>query len=175
MVLLFWAFSMLGLLGFIAIVADTGLASMERRELQNTADAAAMAGAQDLLLTGGDAEAGAESFAAAVHDGLVGNQAVLQDFRVTSNVSANAQSLLDETGEVVEYNITIQPTPHKPHRPYAPAGFSMSHINPGMGCHFHIISSTINTVTKTYVLRSIGSGMIWVQRRLNQGRAMMKC
>ena len=48
MVLLFWALSFIGILAFFVIVADAGLVFVERRSLQNVADASALAGAREL-------------------------------------------------------------------------------------------------------------------------------
>ena len=45
LVLLFWAMSFIGILAFFVIVADSGLVFLERRSLQNVADASALAGA----------------------------------------------------------------------------------------------------------------------------------
>ena len=46
--ILFWALMLPFILLFFALVADTGLATVEKRELQNAVDAAALAGAQEL-------------------------------------------------------------------------------------------------------------------------------
>lgn len=69
LVLLFWALSFLFMMAFLAIVVETGFVLLERRDLQNTADAAALAGAQQLAFgnyTGAvaDAEAWADKNAA---------------------------------------------------------------------------------------------------------------
>ena len=50
-------FALVVILGFTAMVVDVGLFLHERRELQNAADAAALAGAQELPQSSADAEA----------------------------------------------------------------------------------------------------------------------
>ena len=58
------AFAMVVILGFAAIAIDVGLFLHERRELQKSADAAALAGAQELPYSPGDAQQKAEEWAA---------------------------------------------------------------------------------------------------------------
>lgn len=71
----FWMVGMLGFFGFIAIVADTGFITAERRGLQNAADAAVLAGAQALPWDNGGAAADAQAWAAKNVSGLTRNQA----------------------------------------------------------------------------------------------------
>ena len=97
MVLIFWALSFIGLLMFLVIVADAGLVFLERRSLQNTADAAALAGARELYINGPIAgEAEAVLFASESDGDLTSNIATASGItmRVTSTVGDNAASLL---------------------------------------------------------------------------------
>jgi Flp pilus assembly protein TadG len=57
------AFFMVAVLGFAAMAIDVGLFLHERRELQKAADAAALAGAQELPYSPGDAEQKAQEWA----------------------------------------------------------------------------------------------------------------
>ena len=97
LVLIFWALSFIGLLMFLVIVADAGLVFLERRSLQNTADAAALAGARELYINGPIAgEAEAVLFASESDGDLTSNVATASGItmRVTSTVGDDAASLL---------------------------------------------------------------------------------
>ncbi len=97
LVLIFWALSFIGLLMFLVIVADAGLVFLERRSLQNTADAAALAGARELWLDGPIAgEVEAVLFASESDGDLTNNTATASGItmRVTSTVGDDAASLL---------------------------------------------------------------------------------
>ncbi len=97
MVLLFWALSFIGILAFFVIVADAGLVFLERRSLQNVADASALAGARELYLAGAVAgEAEAIQFASESDGDLTGNSATASDvtMEVMSIVGDDAQSIL---------------------------------------------------------------------------------
>ena len=96
MVLLFWALSFIGILAFFVIVADAGLAFVERRPLQNVADASALAGARELFLAGDLAgEAEAIQLASESDGDLTGNSATASGvtMAVTSTVGDDAQSV----------------------------------------------------------------------------------
>ena len=79
-------------MGFVAIVVETGFMYSQRRDLQRTADAAALAGAQALWWND-DAVADAQTWAAKNADGLVDNLASVDGASVTSIVRRNASSL----------------------------------------------------------------------------------
>src|SRR5687767_3625951 len=51
----------------------------------------------------------------------------------------------------------------------------MLQTTPPIGRHCQNRSSRAQLENRTYVLRSAGSGTIFVQARLNQGRAIMLC
>lgn len=96
MVIMLFAISFMALLSFLVIVADAGLVFMERRSLQNVADASALAGARELYLNGAAAgEAEAMAFAAVSDPDLMSNsaQAVPGPNEVTSRVSDSAEGL----------------------------------------------------------------------------------
>jgi len=97
MVILLFSLSFMALLSFLIIVADAGLVFMEKRSLQNVADASALAGARELYLSGAAAgEAEAMAFAAKSDPDLVSNtaRAVPGPNEVTSKVSDSAAGLL---------------------------------------------------------------------------------
>ena len=97
MVLIFWALNFIGLLMFLVIVADSGLVFLERRSLQNTADAAALAGARELFVNGPLAgEAETVLFASESDGDLTSNSATVSGItmQVTSTVHDDAASLL---------------------------------------------------------------------------------
>ena len=71
----FWVLSMLGFASLLAVVADGGAALAARRELQNAADAAALAGAQSLVLGSPIAIADAQLWAQKNASNLSVNQA----------------------------------------------------------------------------------------------------
>ena len=96
--LLFWAFAFLGIFAFLVIVADSGLIFVQRRQLQNTADAAALAGAQQLFIGDALAIPTAEEIAADNTSGLVTNVATVSNGQVTATVTKNASSLLPGSG-----------------------------------------------------------------------------
>jgi Flp pilus assembly protein TadG len=93
MTLIFFALGFLGLFAFLAIVVESGLVFLERRELQNTADAAALAGAQRLFTDPAAAEATAETHAAGTIGDLLTNVATVDGVAITSAISRNADSL----------------------------------------------------------------------------------
>ena len=95
---LFWAFAFLGIFAFLVIVADSGLIFVQRRQLQNTADAAALAGAQQLFIDDALAIAMAEDIAADNTSGLVANVATVSNGQVTAAVTKNASSLFPGSG-----------------------------------------------------------------------------
>ncbi|MCZ6706455.1 MAG: Tad domain-containing protein, partial [Chloroflexi bacterium] len=87
---LFWALSFIGILAFFVIVADAGLVFLERRSLQNVADASALAGARELYLAGALAgEAEAIQFASESDGDLTGNSATASN--LTAQVSSTVQ------------------------------------------------------------------------------------
>ena len=96
--LLFWAFAFLGIFAFLVIVADSGLIFVQRRQLQNTADAAALAGGQQLFIDDALAIATAEDIAADNTSGLVANVATVSDGQVTAAVTKNDSSLFPGSG-----------------------------------------------------------------------------
>ena len=96
--LLFWAFSFLGIFAFLAIVVDSGLIFVQRRRLQNTADVAALASAQQLFIDDALAIATAEDTAADNTPGLVTNVATVANGQVIASVSKNSASLLPSSG-----------------------------------------------------------------------------
>ena len=103
--LLFWAFALPGILAFLVLVVDAGLTFTERRGLQNTADAAALAGAITLYQgSATSAEADAEQLAALNTGDLTFNNAVADagTGRVVVTVRANADSLF-ESGSVLSF------------------------------------------------------------------------
>jgi hypothetical protein len=53
--------------------------------------------------------------------------------------------------------------------------FSTCQMMPGIGRHCQNVRIRIRLASKTYVLRSIGSGITFVQASLNHGRAMTEC
>ena len=99
--MIFWALGMLGLLAFFAIVVEAGFSFLERRELQNTADAAALAGARTLFITrdAAQAESDVQRWASRNQDDLLSNlpQANLSTMQVRSTVTARAASLCGES------------------------------------------------------------------------------
>lgn len=96
LVIIWMALGFVGFLAFFAIVAEAGLIFLERRSLQNTADAAALAGGQALLLDPGNAAATAEAYAAETQDGLVTNNASVSGREITTSVSHNAATLFGD-------------------------------------------------------------------------------
>lgn len=98
MVLIWFALGFIGFLAFLAIVVESGLIFLERRELQNTADAAALAGGQALLLDPLNAETTAEAYAADDKSGLVTNNATATTTTITQEVSHNSRTLFASTG-----------------------------------------------------------------------------
>ena len=95
LVILLWALGFLGLLAFLAIVVETGFVYSERRGLQHTADAAALAGAQALWWKG-DPVADAQTWASKNTDDLVDNLASVDGASVTSTVRRNSASLFSD-------------------------------------------------------------------------------
>ena len=93
MTLIFFALGFLGLFAFLAIVVESGLVFLERRELQNTADAAALAGAQRLFTDLGAAELTAEGYADGTIGDLLTNDATVAGVAITSTIRRNAESL----------------------------------------------------------------------------------
>ena len=92
LVIIWFALSFVGLLAFLAIVVESGLVFVERRGLQNTADAAALAGAQELFLNPAFAEFTAETYAATNTPDLVFNDAVVTGMQIRQEVRRNAPS-----------------------------------------------------------------------------------
>jgi len=76
---------MVVILGFAAMAVDVGLFLHERRELQNAADAAALAGAQELPYSPADAEQKAQEWAA--NNGIGDGE--LEDIEVTTTYADN--------------------------------------------------------------------------------------
>jgi Flp pilus assembly protein TadG len=140
LVLVFFAISFLGLFAFLAIVAESGLVFLERRELQNTADAAALAGAQQLFVDPSGAEFVAEDYAAASTPALVTNDAVVVGTRVSQTVSRNAKSLFTP-GSVLSFGepeVTAQAT----------ARLAAARLpGPGVSCFGVSLSTHIQTQT----------------------------
>ena len=96
LVILLWALSFLGLLAFLAMVVETGFVYSERRELQNTADASALAGAQSLWAQNGSAEADAWTWATKNVPDLDPanfNATITGGRTITVTVGRNAESL----------------------------------------------------------------------------------
>ena len=96
LVILLWALGFLGLLAFLAMVVETGFVYSERRELQNTADASALAGAQTLWAQNGLAEADAWTWATKNVPDLDPanfNATVSGGRTITVTVGKNAESL----------------------------------------------------------------------------------
>jgi len=76
---------MVVILGFAAIAIDVGLFLQERRDLQKSADAAALAGAQELPASPGDAQQKAEEWAA--KNGIDAGE--IDSVDITSTYAAN--------------------------------------------------------------------------------------
>jgi Flp pilus assembly protein TadG len=113
--LLFWAFSLLGLFAFFSIVADTGLIFVERRDLQNVADASALAGARELFESGATAaQLETTQYADDSKSGLVSNVAIVNSsaMTVTSTIGGQPGSFfagaLSLGNPVVNANATAQ-------------------------------------------------------------------
>ena len=91
---LFWVLGLLGFASLLAVVADGGAALATRRELQNAADAAALAGAQSLVLGSPTAIADAQLWAQKNATNLSVNQA-----STSGQVSGGTPSQIDVTLE----------------------------------------------------------------------------
>lgn len=89
----FWALGMFGLLAFLAIVIDGGFVAAERRQLQNAADAAALAGAQQLLADPSLAAADAQQWAAKNVGDLLRNEAIVSGSGLVVTVSRRSRGL----------------------------------------------------------------------------------
>jgi len=81
------ALAMVVILGFAAMAIDVGLFLHERRELQNAADAAALAGVQELPYSSAEAEARAQEWA--VNNGVNLAEGELEAIQVTTTYAAN--------------------------------------------------------------------------------------
>jgi len=79
------AFAMVVIFGFAAMAIDVGLFLQERRDLQKSADAAALAGAQELPASPGDAQQKTEEWAA--KNGIDASE--LESIDITSTYAAN--------------------------------------------------------------------------------------
>jgi len=110
LVLIFFSLGFLGLFAFLAIVVESGLVFLEKRELQNTADAAALAGAQQLFVNPNGAEFVAEDYAADSTPNLVVNDAVVAGSNITQTVSRNAGTLFTGDLSFGEPEVTAQAT-----------------------------------------------------------------
>jgi Flp pilus assembly protein TadG len=81
------ALAMVVILGFAAMAIDVGLFLHERRELQNAADAAALAGVQELPSSSAEAEARAQEWA--INNGVNLAEGELDTIQVTTTYEAN--------------------------------------------------------------------------------------
>ncbi len=81
------ALAMVVILGFAAMAIDVGLFLHERRELQNAADAAALAGVQELPYSSAEAEARAQEWA--INNGVNLAEGELDTIQVTTTYAAN--------------------------------------------------------------------------------------
>ena len=81
------ALAMVVVLGFAAMAIDVGLFLHEKRELQNAADAAALAGVQELPYSSAEAEARAQDWA--VNNGVNLAEGELEAIQVTTTYAPN--------------------------------------------------------------------------------------
>jgi len=81
------ALAMLVILGFAAMAIDVGLFLHEKRELQNAADAAALAGVQELPYSSAEAEQKAEEWAA--NNGIDIGGGELESVKITTTYVSN--------------------------------------------------------------------------------------
>ncbi|MEE9278104.1 MAG: pilus assembly protein TadG-related protein, partial [Dehalococcoidia bacterium] len=98
LVALLWVMGFAGFLAFFAIVMESGLILAEKRNLQNSADAAALAGAQALVLSEADAINDAVTWAGKNTSDLVDNNATVfnDGVYITATVSRNAQGVFND-------------------------------------------------------------------------------
>lgn len=98
LVALLWALGFTGLVAFLAIVVEGGLILIQRRDLQNAADAAALAGARSLVISDALAVSDAQVWAGKNVDALIDNEAmVFNDHKyVSATVGKNARSFFSD-------------------------------------------------------------------------------
>ena len=111
-VIIMWTLGMVGFLGFLAVVAEAGFFVMERTELQRTADAAALAGAQDLPYdpAGGTTAAGdwadKNTAALAMNDVVLANG----NTQITSTVGRERTQLFTGVLDVGNHDVQADAT-----------------------------------------------------------------
>ena len=87
--LVIFALALVAIIGMCGLVLDAGSASVQRRDQQNVADTAALAGANDYLVNGSDAAAVARGRTIAAQNGYThGTDGVTVDVTVTRNTPA---------------------------------------------------------------------------------------
>ena len=94
-VAIMWVLGMVGFLGFLAVVTEGGFIYFDRVNLQNAADAAALAGAQSLTVNESTAVANAQLWTTKNEDELTLNQAVVINggTEIEVTLKKNAESL----------------------------------------------------------------------------------